>query len=219
MSIDAREHRTFVWTAIAVLIAFASFVSIEIALEGRRGLVALGMMTVSFQIAGKFVIFTGLHPDVPFRPFEIATFSVLFDLLIAVVLASGIERLTRLPVVGPMLESARVRSREILVRYPGLKRTAFWGVVLFVFLPLPASGAVSGTFASMLLALPRMAAVGAICLGSLGACYLFAGLAVVLGAEGEAMLKNPWLVGAGILVFAVFLWWAYKHCKKLLERA
>ncbi|MCC6406203.1 MAG: small multi-drug export protein [Planctomycetes bacterium] len=219
MPIDAREQRTFVWTAITVLIAFATFMAIETALKGSGGLGTLGVMAVSFQVAGKFLIFSGLHPDVPFRPFEIATFSLLFDLLIAVVLATGIERLTRLPVVGPMLANARAKSHEILIRYPGLKRTAFWGVALFVFLPLPASGAISGTFATALLGLPRMQGILAIGLGSAGVCYLFATLAIVLGEEGKAMLQNPWLLAAGVAVFVVFLWWAYKHCKKILERA
>lgn len=213
-----RERRTFVWTAMVVGIVFVAFVAGEAFLEGAVGLYALGGMALSFQIVGKFLIFGGLHPDSPFRPFEIATFSLLFDLAIAVVLATGIERLTRLPVVGPMLANARSKSHEVLIRYPGLKRTAFWGVALFVFLPLPASGAVSGTFATALLGLPRMQGIVAIGLGSAGVCYLFATLAVVLGEEGKTLLQNPWLLASGVLVFALFLWWAYKHCKKILER-
>jgi uncharacterized membrane protein len=218
VEIRERERRTFLWTALVVSLAFVAFVGGETFLEGTVGLYTLGGMAVSFQIVGKFLIFGGLHPDSPFRPFEIATFSLLFDLIIAVVLASGIERLTRLPVVGPMLASARAKSHEILVDYPGLKRTAFWGVALFVFLPLPASGAVSGTFATALLGLPRMQGIVAIGLGSAGVCYLFATLAVVLGEEGKTLLQNPWLLAGGVAVFLAFLWWAYKHCKRILER-
>ncbi|MCE9592810.1 MAG: small multi-drug export protein [Planctomycetes bacterium] len=219
MSLPANDEKRFLLVAVSTVAALVTFVVLAWIRTGNPGLVAMGAMMVSFQFAGKFVIFSGLHPDMPFSPFAIATFSALFDLLVAVVLATGITRLTRLPVVGPLLASARDRSYDILEKYPGLKRTAFWGVALFVFLPLPASGAVSGTFASILLGLPRVQAIGSIGLGSVAACYLFATLAMVLGVEGEAMLRNPWAIAVGVVVFAIFLWWAYKHCKRILERA
>jgi uncharacterized membrane protein len=212
-----REDRAFHVVAACTLGALGVYVAWVATTFGKSGLYALLWLVGTLPFVGKFLIFAGLANH-PLGPIAIAVFSLLFDLLVAVILFAGLHRFERLPVAGAGITAARRRAHEVLERYPGLRRLAFWGVSLFVFLPLPASGAVGGSFAATLFGLSRASGVLGIGLGSGAIAVVFTAIAIGMGKEGEALLKNPWLGVAGLAVFALFGWLAYRRAKKILER-
>lgn len=220
------NERHFRWIALAAVIAFAGFGLWSWFLHGERGLIAIAALAVLVQITGKFAVFStfaqnvpigGVEVAMPFGPFEIAAFAVIFDALIAVVLLSYMHRFEKLPVIGRSITGARMHAHATLERYPGLRRMAFWGVVVFVFSPLPASGAVTGGFASMLLGLTRRAAVLAIVLGAATTAYIYAALATLIGAQAQHLLTNPKTVVAVGVALVLLAWWAYRHVLRILR--
>lgn len=174
----------------------------------------LGFLTVP----GKYVVFWGIAPSSPIGPWGLAVLGLVADTLLALFLASLLAPLGRLRGVGPWLKRAHERAAEVLRDYPGFRRAAFWGVTLFVFLPLPGTGAIGGTFAGQLLGLSRTATVLAIALGSTLTLVLFASLATFLGARAQELLQDPWVAIVAVLVLALFVWFAYQRVKRKLGR-
>lgn len=167
---------------------------------------------------GKYVIFSGLDARSPLGPLGLALLCVAVDTALALALALFLGPLGRLPLLGPWLRNAHVRAGAVLAEYPGLRRTAFLGIVLFVFLPLPGTGAVGGMFAGQIVGLSRPMGVLAVALGTAAIAALFGALALTLGAEGQELLNSPWFAVASALGFALFVWFAYRAVKERLRR-
>jgi hypothetical protein len=116
------------------------------------------------------------------------------------------------------LRNINLRARAVQHEYPRLQRMAFVGVALFVFLPLPGTGAVGGMFAGQLIGLSRPMSVLAVALGTAGIAVLFSGLAVTLGAESQRMLQSPAFVIASALALALFVWAGWRLAKHKLRQ-
>ncbi len=171
------------------------------------------------SVPGKFVVFWGCSKTSPLGPWGLVVLGIFVDLVFALTLATLLQPLGRLPRVGPWLKRAHDRAATVLEEYPRLGRMAFVGVTLFVFLPLPGTGVIGGTFAGQLLGLTRSQTVAAIGLGSLLTLVLFAALADALGAEAQTLLANPWIAvgSAAVLAFVILL--AYRRVRSVLRRA
>lgn len=169
-------------------------------------------------LGGKFLIFSGLNPNVTFSPWGLAFLLVMIDLHFAFLTAWVLSRFERHARIGGWIRETRLRAHKLLVEYPGFRRMAFWGVAFFVFLPLPGSGAVTGSFAARLMGMARLTAIASIAIGSIGVSLIFAAFAVQLGEQGERILENRWLALAIFLVFAAALWAAYARVKVMLRR-
>lgn len=169
------------------------------------------------SVPGKYVIFSGLAPGAPMGPLGLAVLCVPVDALVALGLALFLGPLRRLPYVGPGLRSVNLRARVVLDDYPRLRRMAFVGVALFVFLPLPGTGAVGGMFAGQMIGLSRPMTVLSIALGTSAIAALFSSLALTLGAESQRILQSPGFVIGCVLVFAAFLWAAWRVAKRKLR--
>jgi len=170
------------------------------------------------SVPGKYVIFSGLTPRAPMGPGGLALLCVPVDSLLALGLALFLGPLQRLPWIGPALQSANLRARAVLADYPRLRRMALVGVALFVFLPLPGTGAVGGIFAGQMIGLSRPMSVLAIALGTTAIAALFSGLALTLGAESERILHSPWFVLGCVLAFTLFLWVAWRAAIRKLRQ-
>jgi uncharacterized membrane protein len=142
----------------------------------------------------------------------------LTDIVIALTLAVGLGWAERFPFVARSLKHVHDRAEEVLASFPRLKRMAFWGVVLFVFLPLPASGAIGGTFVGQFLGLTRSTCVVAVTLGGMLVSVVFATLTELMGKRAQELVDNKWVTGISVAAFVVFAWWAWKRIRVTLER-
>jgi hypothetical protein len=174
----------------------------------------LGLAT----LPGKYVIFSGLAEQSPLGPWSIAALAVFVDLAVGATLAVGLGPLGRVPWVGPMLRKGHDRAEQVLDEYPRLRRMAFWGVVLFVFLPLPASGSIGGTFVGQMLGLSRALGLWAVILGGALVSAAFAVLAVAVGSQARAVLENPWVSTTAGVVFVGAVVVAYRVTRDALRR-
>ena len=213
---DRRNFRLLALVCVSVAAASLTWVILQ---QGWGALGRVSGLAVSAQIAGKWLIFVGAKQNNPygFGPWEISYTIFLLDLLLALVLNSFLPQLERVPRLGPWLVKTRQKAGEAFAEYPKLKRMAWWGITLWVFLPLPASGAVTGSFASRLAGLSRMSAVMAIAVGSIANGAIFAAMAQVMGAKSEALLHNWPVTAASAAVLIVLVWWGWRRLVKMLR--
>lgn len=162
----------------------------------------------SVAIAGKYIVFKGLGAGSSLGPYGMALLVMMIDLNICIALTSGVKYLERAPALGRWIRLARRRTKLVLDANPGLQGMAFFGVTLFVFLPLPATGGVMGTFAARLIGLSRLAGLGAVGLGAGGIGLVFAFLGQGLKDSFESLGPLGLAVAAllvGILGRLLFL--------------
>ncbi len=212
------RHRFHLLAFICVSLSAASLAFV-VWQQGWGAMWNATAISVSTQVVGKWLIFFGAKKvnTYGFGPWGIAYTIFLHDLLIALLLNSFLPQFERIPKVGDWLIRTRIKTGEVYSQYPKLRRMAWTGIMLWVFLPLPGSGAVTGSFASRLVGLSRTSAVLAIGVGSLVACVLFAAMAQFLGAEGEALVNNWQVTTLSALVLIAMLWWGWRRLVKLLR--
>ncbi|MBK7874492.1 MAG: small multi-drug export protein [Planctomycetes bacterium] len=179
----------------------------------------IAWLTLFFlTVPGKYVVFWGLNPSSPLGPWGLALLGLVADTLLGLGLAALLAPLGRLRGLGPWLKRAHERAAVVLREYPGLRRMAFWGVTLFVFLPLPGTGAIGGTFAGQLMGLSRTATVVAIAVGSAMTLVAFGLLATIMGAKAQELIEDPKVAVVSALALALFIWLAYRRVKQSLRR-
>jgi uncharacterized membrane protein len=205
-----------VWIASVVPLFGGSLAWILVEEPENAGWIWAQMVGLA-TLPGKYVIFSGVAEVSPLGPWALAVVAVLVDVVVASMLALVLAPLGRVPVVGPALRRIHARAEDVLREYPRLRRMAFWGVVIFVFLPLPASGSIGGTFVGQLLGLTRLRGLVAVVVGGALVSAVFAGLAVALGHQAQAMIENPWVSGTCIALFAVVVFVAWRAARKALK--
>lgn len=169
-------------------------------------------------LPGKYLIFVGLHPGAVLGPWGIALLALFVDGVVALSLAVFLGWLLRVQWLARTLRTAHEHAEIALAQYPGLRRMAFLGVVLFVFLPLPASGSIGGTFVGQIVGLTRTRGAIAVCLGGALVSIVFATLASLVGAEAERLLRNPWISVVSVALFVLFAFIAWQRVKATLRR-
>ncbi len=214
--IDRRRFRQLALACVGLATVSLTILIIE---QGWGVLGRLSAIAGSAQVVGKWLIFVGVKQDNPsgFGPWGIAYAIFMLDLLLALVLNSFLPQIERLPYAGPWLVRTRERAGRTFAGYPKLRRMAWSGVALWVLLPLPASGAVTGSFASRIGGLSRFAATLAIAVGSGLNCALFAGMAQWLGASSQELLDNWKVTVASAIVAILLMWWAWRRLVKHLR--
>jgi uncharacterized membrane protein len=213
------DRRNFRLLALLCVSMAATSLAWLVLQQGWGGLGRVAAVCGTAQVAGKWLIFAGASANNPsgFGPWELSYVILNTDLLIALVLNTFLPQLERVVGVGPWLVRTRMKAGETFGQYPKLKRMAWWGVTMWVLLPLPASGAVTGSFAARLIGMSRMSAVSAIAAGSIFNSVLFAAMAQAMGAQSEALLHNwPVTVASGVLLLLVG-WWAWRRLVKILR--
>jgi uncharacterized membrane protein len=207
-SLERAVHR---WSVLAYVLALAAYLAWMHQTHGSEGLLHLaGLAGSSLLLLGKFIVFAGLKEGQP-RPWELAILVFLLDLSFGFLLTSRAELLERIPLVGRGLRLARRKARLALVTYPGLARQAFLGVALYVFLPLAATGAITGALVARVLGLSRLESLSAIALGSATTSTLFALLATLVGTRAEEFLRSPVLAGGSTLLLGLVVWHLYRR--------
>ncbi len=213
-----RETRRLLvgWAGAVVVVLGGALAWVLLARPDNANWLWLQMFTLA-TVPGKYVIFSGVSAASPLGPWGLCVAAIGVDAIVALTLAVGLAPLGRVPGLGPALRNVHDRAQTALSEYPRLKRMAFWGVTIFVFLPLPASGSVGGTFAGQLLGLTRTMGLAAVLLGGALVSVTFAALAGALGSQAAAILDNPWISVVSGVVFLLVVLLAWNRAKKLLR--
>ncbi|MHC5268950.1 COG2426 family protein [Enterococcus sp. LJL98] len=126
-------------------------------LELRGGLIAASLLGVPWQVAAPIAVIGNMLP-VPFIIFFIET------ILNFLSVRGPIQKLA-----SKMIEKGRSGGEQMLAKYPN---RLMIGLFLFVAIPLPGTGAWTGSLIAALLGLPPKKSVVPIALGILTACVI-----------------------------------------------
>jgi hypothetical protein len=214
IELDTQRLRYCVWVVLA---ASAAGLALFIFEHGAGALGAL-MLAATAVFLSKLAIFGGNIEVNPFNPWELGLIAWVLDAWVSCALLVGISTFKRQPFAGRALAEAHVRAGNTLREYPGLRRLAFSGIAILVFLPIPGSGAVTGTLVGQLVGMSRMATLVSVLIGAGCAVTAYAGLAVFLGAQSQALFTNPLVLLACLVGLVVFCWIAWLKVKRELQR-
>lgn len=178
-----------------------------------------GLIAGLATFPGKYLIFTTLVDGSPLGPWQLVVLATLVDAATALTVAIGLGMVAQVPWVARTLKRVHDQAQLAIAEYPRIRRMAFWGVVTFVFLPLPASGSIGGSFVGQFVGLTRLSGVAAVTLGGLFVSIVFALLATFVGSRARDMLQNPWLVVASTAGFALFAWIAWRRARAMLRES
>jgi uncharacterized membrane protein len=176
-------------------------------------LVSAGLSVAFF---GKYIVLGGFDGGSRLGPYGLALLAFAIDVDIAVLFTSGAQHLERVPGVGRWLRYLRTRARRALNENPGLSNMAFWGVALYVFVPLPGTGAFTGTLAARILGISRLAGVAAVGLGAGAISFAFALVAAVGKQHGAAL--GPELLGLGLAIVVLSGWLVIRRARQILRK-
>jgi uncharacterized membrane protein len=214
----AQDGRRFGILSLAILAGTAVLLFGWAARAGWQSLATLPAAALAVWIS-PFTIFGSALEDVPYSSWGLSLIAGVLDLLAAVALLAGLPLLGRLPATGAVLERMRERAFNALDRYPGLERMAFFGVFLFVFLPIPGSGSVIGTLVGQILGLSRTGTLIVVALGTGLALCTWALLADLLGDRWEGLIQSPLTALGGLIALGLFGWFVWMRVRRQLERA
>ena len=212
------DNRRFRMLALVILVGTVVLLVTWRARAGWQPIAKLPAIMGSVWLS-RLAIFSGAISGFPFSPWTIGLVAWVLDLLVAVGLLSGLPLLATLPISGQLLARMRQRAFVTLIKYPGLERTALFGVGLFVFIPIPGSGSVIGTLVGQLVGLTRTATLVVVALGSALSVVTLAAMADFLGQRWEALAKSPLTAAGGFIVLLVFGWVAWSKVRRELKRA
>jgi uncharacterized membrane protein len=189
-------------SAVVIVAVLAGVMGVEYA----RGVVARALL--SFFLIGRFVI---MEPTTAMSAEALLALVLYMDLAAGIFCASHAAVLFRLPWVGRRL-SVLVDDSETIADSEGWTRRAlFAALVLFVAMPLTATGSVGGAVLGRLLGLGRALTIPAVVVGSLlTSSVMYSGAAAVRRwvQPDDPLLK--WLGVATLVVVLGFLGSRYR---------
>lgn len=141
-----------------------------------------------------------------FSPFLVAVYIAGTDMTLGWLLAWNWDIVTDVPGMGAMVERLMARGQAWMAEQPIVDRSAFLGLVLFVFFPMQGSGAIAGVTLGRLVGMPAQRAWVAIMVGALSAAFLWAYAAggvraAVIAFGGDVVVR----VAVVLLASVVFL--------------
>jgi len=161
-------------------------------------------LALIFLVAGKLLIFVGLHPRATLSIVEIGILVSFMEISIAVFLSYYLDLLYKLPWLGGKIRKCREQCQVLLVAQPWMRKYAITGVILFVTCPVSGTGVFPGTMLGQILGLRRKTIITAAVIGSLiGTMTLVLG-ASLLGAILEEWIRNPMVQGTVFLSLLAF---------------
>jgi uncharacterized membrane protein len=213
-----RHYPTLWWATLAgpFVLSAVLVVAVWSAAGWAAATQLLAAAAATFFFAGRFVILGGVVDEADFlTPGRLLLLSIYMDVMTAVVLAFHTGFLFRLPVVGRRLALFADEGQRLMANNPWMRRMTFAAVVLFVTIPVAATGSIAGSILGRLLGMTRLRTFLAVVAGSvIGAVpvYLFADWIV-----RNLDLRNPWVTVGGLAVIAVILvllnWWYRRHTR------
>ncbi len=169
-----RRHRILWWiTLVGPVLVTASIVATVYIFAGVEfaGQLVTTALT-GMLLFGRFIILAGHDPEVArvtgsFSSGQLFLMVTYLDLIVATVLIFHAGFLFRLPWFGSRATALVDDGRFLIHAQPWIRRATFFGLVLFVAIPLAAMGSVGGTIFGRMLGVSRVRIFMAILLGSL----------------------------------------------------
>jgi uncharacterized membrane protein len=205
------------WASGVAVLVVASLVAFRI-VEGPYTWLELAGVTLTVFLS-KLAIFQGAIEGHAWSPWTLALIAWEIDLIGSALILLWVARLELLPVIGPALRRAHAEAHEALRVYPGLRRMAVLGIALFVFVPIPGSGALTGTLIGQIVGLSRPTGFLTVAVGAGVACACYAGAAVYLGDQWRVLLESPWTLALSLLGLLLFGTIAWRYVKRVLGQA
>lgn len=162
----------------------------------------LSMVVGGFIGGGKLVILAGALESAPIGVWQIAGLVVFGDLATALIIIANMHHLYRIPALGRHLATAREAGYRVLKIHRWMRRTAAFGLLVFVAVPFQGTGAVLGVVLGRILGLSRLMIVFSTLLGSMTGASLVAIVGNANKQRLSMLLENPVL---GIVTVALSL--------------
>lgn len=215
---------SLVWwvTLLAPVVVTLGIVMLIGLTRGWTAVAGLAGMAVASLLFGKFIILGGEEAaSVMLAPHDLVLLVIVMDLLAACWFVYHLRFMLRLPFLGPRFRLLVQDGEYVLASYPGIRRAAFAGLVLFVAIPFSMTGSVGGAILARLLGMQRHATFLAIACGSvLGAMLMYLFGSVIDSTIGR---NNPiWRWGGFFLLASLLILIQYRYQiakKRLVERS
>ncbi len=169
-----RHHRILWWITLSgpVLVTATIVATLFIVSGGEFAGRLVTTALTGMLLFGRFIILAGHDPEVAkvtgsFSSGKLFLMVTYLDLIIATVLIFHAGFLFRLPWFGSRATALVDDGRFLIHTQPWIRRATFFGLVLFVAIPLAAMGSVGGTIFGRMLGVSRLRIFIAILLGSL----------------------------------------------------
>lgn len=142
-----------------------------------------------------------------FSPFLVATYIAGMDMTVGWLMAWNWDVITDIPLVGDLVQRLMDSGQSWMEKQPLIDRSAFLGLIVFVFFPMQGSGAVAGITLGRLIGMPAQRAWLAIMVGALAASFAWAYAAGAVRAAVVVFGLEVVLRGALVLIAsAAFAW-------------
>jgi len=159
----------------------------------------IGLLPVTFSSVGKFLPVWGMTDGSRFGPYELAVLSTVRDTVVALVLVYGLDALCRFARIGRTISKLQARSEALVIRFPRMRESSSVGLLIFVLVPVPGTGAIVGTVLGSVLGVRRQAILLAVSAGSLLGAMLIA----IIALHGGHMLALLIALHTGPIRYAI----------------
>lgn len=212
--------RTF-WRRLLTLlgpIVFTGLLIAAAAVYSERLGYELGVITAaSFLGFGTTVIFSSavLGERITLGTWEIALWMIYLNMATAFLYSWNLDLLEKLPWVGPYLRRARKNATTMLDDHKWIRRTAAFGVGLFVLSPLPGSGQLGGCFVGRIIGLHRRTTFLVVTLSGTIVAVGYALFGAYIGDVLDDNEVKTWIRVVGAIVFLAMGWLMFKMLRYL----
>ncbi|MDD5502400.1 MAG: small multi-drug export protein [Candidatus Thermoplasmatota archaeon] len=130
------------------------------------------MAAYAFTPAGHLVILGGPALGITFWQ---AVLSITFmDSVVSLFIILNFDLLRKAPFIGPRINSSVEKARNWLEKWKWLAPLEFAGIIIFVAIPFPGTGALIGTLIARLLGMSGMLSFAAVSIGGFLISIMFA---------------------------------------------
>jgi uncharacterized membrane protein len=206
----------------AVLVALV----LGLILAHEATLELVGLVPASMFVVGKFLPLWGVTDRSHFGPYELGMVIWALDTVTAIVWVYALEGLVRFERLRRGIERIREGAALVLEAYPGIRKAAVLGLIMFVLFPVAGTGAMIGTFVGILLGLHRALLIATVSFGG-----LLGGTLMALAADHFAarllrfqeMQQSPLMkygsLAAMVLAIVVLVWFLNRAYRRALDQA
>lgn len=180
----------------------------------------------SFFAIGKFLPLWAISGKSSFSAYGLGLVIWIMDTCSVCLVVYAMEGFYRIRPLKRGLDKIHKNARLVLAAYPGIRRGAVIGIVVFVLFPIAGTGAVGASFIGILLGMNRFVLIAAVSVGGFLGGFLMAYVAVHFGSalhHLQQMQADPtvkyFIIGGIALLAFVILWFLSRAYRKALSLA